>query len=57
MPMGEPAGLARAVVRAVDGRRSHLTYPRGYALMRWLPVPAGFLVSRFGPRPVAQEAP
>lgn len=56
MPMGAPAGLARSVVRAVDGHRSRLTYPRGYALMRWLPVPTAFLVGRFGPRPVVQEA-
>lgn len=56
MPMGAPADLARAVVRAVDGRRTRLTYPRGYALMRWLPVPSAFLVGRFGPRPVPSEA-
>lgn len=56
MPMGKPAGFARAVVSSVDRRRARLTYPRGYALMRWLPVPAGFLVGRFGPRPVAQWA-
>ncbi|MGE5716900.1 MAG: SDR family NAD(P)-dependent oxidoreductase [Acidobacteriota bacterium] len=56
MPMGAPADLAHAVVRAVDGRGTRLTYPRGYALMRWLPVPAAFLVGRFGPRPVSSEA-
>ncbi|MCM3877712.1 MAG: SDR family NAD(P)-dependent oxidoreductase [Thermoanaerobaculia bacterium] len=57
MPMGDPAGLALAVLRAVDRRRPRLTYPRGYALMRWLPPPAGFLVSRFGPRPVTPSTP
>ena len=57
MPMGEPAGLARAVVSAVDGRRARLTYPRGYALMRWLPGPAGALVGRFAPRPVTAPSP
>jgi short-subunit dehydrogenase len=56
MPMGDPPGLARAVVRAVASRRARLTYPAGYALMRWLPGPAGFLVGRFAPRPVASEA-
>lgn len=56
MPMGAPAGLARAVVRAVGRGRTRLTYPRGYALMRWLPVPATFLVGRFGPRPVPAGA-
>lgn len=55
MPMGDPAGLARAVVRAVDRCRARLTYPRGYALMRWMPVPAAFLVGRFGPRPLTPE--
>jgi short-subunit dehydrogenase len=57
MPMGDPAGLARAVVGAVAGHRARLTYPRGYALMRWFPVPAGFLVGRFGPRPVTPPPP
>lgn len=56
MPMGDPAGLARAVVDAVDRKRARLTYPPGYALMRWMPVPATFFVARFGPRPVAPEA-
>lgn len=56
MPMGDPAGLARAVVRAVDRHQARLTYPRGYAVMRWLPVPSAFLVGRFGPRPVSPEA-
>lgn len=55
MPMGDPAALGRAVVGAVNRRRARLTYPRGYALMRWLPVPSAYLVSRFGPRPVALE--
>jgi short-subunit dehydrogenase len=54
-PMGDPEPFALAVVRAVDRQKRRLTYPGGYALMRWLPVPSAYLVSRFGPRPVALE--
>lgn len=57
MPMGDPTGLAAAVVNAVDRHRARLTYPRGYALMRWLPGPAGLLVGRFAPRPVTALTP
>ena len=39
MPMGEPAGLARAVVGAVDGRRARLTYPAATRSCAGFPVP------------------
>ncbi len=51
-PWGDPADLARAVVSAVRRGKRRLTFPRGYALMRWLPVPATSLVGRLAPRPV-----
>lgn len=51
LPTGSPDGLARLVVRAIEGRKDRVIYPRHYILARMFPGLTRWVMDRFSPRP------
>lgn len=49
LPTASPDALARRIVRAVRRHRARVVHPRVYALFRWFPVVARWLLDRFTP--------
>jgi short-subunit dehydrogenase len=56
LPTGEAVELARRVRVAVERRRARVIYPRVYALFRYLPWVARWLLDRLTPPPVSSSA-
>jgi short-subunit dehydrogenase len=50
LPLGTPAGFARRVRRAVEGRADRVFYPRFYGVVRWFPRISRWFMDRFAPR-------
>jgi len=56
-PVGDPAVLARMVVRAADKGRARVIYPRSLRVLWWLPGIARTLATRVVPEHVGTKTP